>query len=76
MVVIDGSANLAEDVGMVDDEVLADVERELLRVLQCLEGLEELRRLILDLQCSYIQSEYNIFQCTIFNPNIQCLNMQ
>merc|ERR1719238_584876 len=48
MVVIDGSANLVEDVGMVDDEVLADVERELFRVLQCLEGLEELRRLILD----------------------------
>merc|ERR1719389_743041 len=48
MVVIDGSANIAEDVGMVDHEVLADVERELLRVLQCLEGLEELRRLILD----------------------------
>ena len=51
MVVIDGSANLMEDIGMVDDEVLADVERELLRVLQCLEGLEELRSLILDLQC-------------------------
>merc|ERR1719235_835887 len=48
MVVIDGSANLMEDIGMVDHEVLADVERELLRVLQCLEGLEELRSLILD----------------------------
>merc|ERR1719313_1576661 len=47
VVIIDGCANLLEDVRMVDDEILADVISELDRVLQRLERLEKLRRLIL-----------------------------